>query len=233
MILEGSAIFNKNKEAVQDPYSFRCIPQVHGASKDVVNFVMDIVETEVNSVTDNPTIFPEDDLIVSAGNFHGQPLALAMDQLAIAVSEIGSISERRVYKLISGQRGLPDFLIEDSGLNSGLMIPQYSAASIVSKNKQLCTPSSVDTIDSSKGQEDHVSMGANASTKALEVIENVEKLMAIELFTSSRALEFRRPEKSSEKIETLLKEYRNMVPFRNLDSVLYEDIHKTIEFIRN
>ena len=156
-----------------------------------------------------------------------------MDQLAIAVSEIGSISERRVYKLISGQRGLPDFLIEDSGLNSGLMIPQYSAASIVSKNKQLCTPSSVDTIDSSNGQEDHVSMGANASTKALEVIENVEKLMAIELFTSSRAIEFRRPEKSSEKIETLLKEYRKIVPFRNLDSVLYEDIHKTIEFIRN
>ena len=231
LILEGSELFNKQKDAVQDPYSFRCIPQVHGATKDVVNFIMDVVETEINSVTDNPTIFPDDDLIISAGNFHGQPLALAMDQLAVAVSEIGSISERRVYKLISGQRGLPDFLVEDSGLNSGLMIPQYSAASIVSKNKQLCTPSSVDTIDSSNGQEDHVSMGANAATKTLEVIENVEKLLAIELFTSSRALEFRKPEKSSDKIEAIISEYRKMVPFKDKDSVLYEDLHKTQAFI--
>ncbi len=231
LILEGSELFNKQKDAVQDPYSFRCIPQVHGATKDVVNFIMDVVETEINSVTDNPTIFPDDDLIISAGNFHGQPLALAMDQLAVAVSEIGSISERRVYKLISGQRGLPDFLVEDSGLNSGLMIPQYSAASIVSKNKQLCTPSSVDTIDSSNGQEDHVSMGANAATKTLEVIGNVEKLLAIELFTSSRALEFRKPEKSSDKIEAIISEYRKMVPFKDKDSVLYEDLHKTQAFI--
>ncbi|MBG16116.1 MAG: histidine ammonia-lyase [Crocinitomicaceae bacterium] len=231
LILEGSELFNKQKDAVQDPYSFRCIPQVHGATKDVVNFIMDVVETEINSVTDNPTIFPDDDLIISAGNFHGQPLALSMDQLAVAVSEIGSISERRVYKLISGQRGLPDFLVEDSGLNSGLMIPQYSAASIVSKNKQLCTPSSVDTIDSSNGQEDHVSMGANAATKTLEVIENVEKLLAIELFTSSRALEFRKPEKSSDKIEAIISEYRKMVPFKDKDSVLYEDLHKTQAFI--
>ena len=199
LILEGSQLFNKAEKAVQDPYSFRCIPQVHGATKDALNYIMDVVETEINSVTDNPTIFPDDDLIVSAGNFHGQPLALVLDQLCIAIAEIGSISERRVYKLISGQRGLPAFLIADSGLNSGYMIPQYTAASIVSKNKQLCTPASVDTIDSSNGQEDHVSMGANAATKTLEVVENVEKLLAIELLTASRGLDYRKPLKSSDK----------------------------------
>ena len=220
LILEGSQLFNKAEKAVQDPYSFRCIPQVHGATKDALNYIMDVVETEINSVTDNPTIFPDDDLIVSAGNFHGQPLALVLDQLCIAIAEIGSISERRVYKLISGQRGLPAFLIADSGLNSGYMIPQYTAASIVSKNKQLCTPASVDTIDSSNGQEDHVSMGANAATKTLEVVENVEKLLAIELLTASRGLDYRKPLKSSDKLEAILADYRKIVPFTDKDTVL-------------
>jgi len=231
LILEGSQLFNKAEKAVQDPYSFRCIPQVHGATKDALNFIMDVVETEINSVTDNPTIFPDDDLIVSAGNFHGQPLALVLDQLCIAIAEIGSISERRVYKLISGQRGLPAFLIADSGLNSGYMIPQYTAASIVSKNKQLCTPASVDTIDSSNGQEDHVSMGANAATKALEVVENVEKLLAIELLTASRGLDYRKPLKSSDKLEAILADYRKIVPFTDKDTVLYEDMQKSLAFI--
>ncbi len=231
LILEGSQLFNKAEKAVQDPYSFRCIPQVHGATKDALNYIMDVVETEINSVTDNPTIFPDDDLIVSAGNFHGQPLALVLDQLCIAIAEIGSISERRVYKLISGQRGLPAFLIADSGLNSGYMIPQYTAASIVSKNKQLCTPASVDTIDSSNGQEDHVSMGANAATKTLEVVENVEKLLAIELLTASRGLDYRKPLKSSDKLEAILADYRKIVPFTDKDTVLYEDMQKSLAYI--
>ena len=231
LILEDSQLFNKAEKAVQDPYSFRCIPQVHGATKDALNYIMDVVETEINSVTDNPTIFPDDDLIVSAGNFHGQPLALVLDQLCIAIAEIGSISERRVYKLISGQRGLPAFLIADSGLNSGYMIPQYTAASIVSKNKQLCTPASVDTIDSSNGQEDHVSMGANAATKTLEVVENVEKLLAIELLTASRGLDYRKPLKSSDKLEAILADYRKIVPFTDKDTVLYEDMQKSLAFI--
>ena len=231
MVLDGSELQQKEKIHVQDPYSFRCVPQVHGATKDVLSHIIQVVETEINAVTDNPTIFPEDDLIVSAGNFHGQPLALALDQLSIAMAEIGSISERRVYKLISGQRGLPAFLIEDSGLNSGLMIPQYTAASIVSKNKQLCTPCSVDTIDSSNGQEDHVSMGANAATKALEVIENVEKLLAIELFAAAQALEFRKPGKSSLIVEDILSDYRKEVPFLENDTVMHFKLQRTVDYI--
>ena len=231
MVLDGSELQQKEKNHVQDPYSFRCVPQVHGATKDVLSHIIQVVETEINAVTDNPTIFPEDDLIVSAGNFHGQPLALALDQLSIAMAEIGSISERRVYKLISGQRGLPAFLIEDSGLNSGLMIPQYTAASIVSKNKQLCTPCSVDTIDSSNGQEDHVSMGANAATKALEVIENVEKLLAIELFAAAQALEFRKPGKSSVIVEDILSDYRKEVPFLENDTVMHFKLQRTVDYI--
>ena len=231
MVLDGSELQQKEKNHVQDPYSFRCVPQVHGATKDVLSHIIQVVETEINAVTDNPTIFPEDDLIVSAGNFHGQPLALALDQLSIAMAEIGSISERRVYKLISGQRGLPAFLMEDSGLNSGLMIPQYTAASIVSKNKQLCTPCSVDTIDSSNGQEDHVSMGANAATKALEVIENVEKLLAIELFAAAQALEFRKPGKSSVIVEDILSDYRKEVPFIENDTVMHFKLQRTVDYI--
>ena len=229
--LEGSEIINQQKAHVQDPYSFRCIPQVHGASSDTIDYVASVFLTEINSVTDNPTIFPEENLIISAGNFHGQPLALALDFLAIALAELGNISERRTYQLISGQRGLPPFLVADPGLNSGLMIPQYTAASIVSQNKQLCTPASVDSIVSSNGQEDHVSMGANAATKAFKVVENLERILAIELLTASQALEFRRPLQSSRTIESLMKEYRKIVPFIDEDRVLYEDIKNSIAFL--
>jgi histidine ammonia-lyase len=212
-MLEGSQLISHKKAHVQDPYSFRCIPQVHGASKDAINYAKSVVLTEINSVTDNPTIFPEEDLIVSGGNFHGQPLALIFDYLAIALAELGSISERRVYRLIAGQRDLPEFLVANPGLNSGFMIPQYTAASIVSQNKQLCTPSSVDSIPSSNEQEDHVSMGANGATKLLRVAENLEKILAIELFTSIQALEFRRPLRSSALLEDIVKSFREIVPY--------------------
>ncbi|MEI6816747.1 MAG: histidine ammonia-lyase [Bacteroidota bacterium] len=232
-ILEDSEIIKQQKAHVQDPYSFRCIPQVHGASIDAIEYVASVFLTEINSVTDNPTIFPDDDLVISAGNFHGQPLALALDFLAIALSELGNISERRTYQLISGQRGLPPFLVANPGLNSGLMIPQYTAASIVSQNKQLCSPASVDSIVSSNGQEDHVSMGANAATKAFKVVENLEKILAIELLTAAQALEFRRPLRSSSIIESMIENYRKTVPFISQDRVLYDDIRKSIEFIKN
>jgi histidine ammonia-lyase len=196
-ILKNSEIQQKNKEHVQDPYSFRCIPQVHGASLDVFKYCSKIIEREINAVTDNPTIFVEDNEIVSAGNFHGQPIALTMDFLAISLSELGSISERRIFKLISGSRNLPAFLIAKPGINSGFMIPQYTCASIVSQNKQLCTPASIDTIDSSNGQEDHVSMGANAATKLYRIIEKCYTIQSIELMNAAQALEFRRPLKSS------------------------------------
>jgi len=230
--LEGSELIEQEKVNVQDPYSFRCMPQVHGATKDVIEYVKGVVETEINSVTDNPTIFPDEDMIISAGNFHGQPLALSLDNLAIAISELGSISERRIYKLISGTRGLPPFLVAHPGLNSGFMIPQYSAASVVSKNKQLCTPSSVDTIDSSNGQEDHVSMGANAATKTVEVIKNVEKIIGTELFTATQALEFRKPLKSSEYIENLLVEFRKMVSFVGDDKIMHDEMEKSRVFVQ-
>ena len=232
-ILEGSQLISRHKPHVQDPYSFRCIPQVHGASKDAINYARTVVFTEINSVTDNPTIFPELDLIISGGNFHGQPLALVFDHLAIALAELGSISERRVYRLIAGQRNLPEFLVANPGLNSGFMIPQYTAASIVSQNKQLCTPSSVDSIPSSNEQEDHVSMGANGATRLLRVVENLEKILAIELFTAAQALEFRRPLKSSDYIENIIEEYRRSVGFITDDKVMYDDIARSVSFIRN
>jgi histidine ammonia-lyase len=232
-ILKGSQLISRKKAHVQDPYSFRCIPQVHGASKDAVNYAKSVILTEINSVTDNPTIFPEDDLIVSGGNFHGQPLALIFDYLAIALAELGSISERRVYRLIAGQRDLPEFLVANPGLNSGFMIPQYTAASVVSQNKQLCTPSSVDSIPSSNEQEDHVSMGANGATKLLRVAENLEKILAIELFTAIQALEFRRPLRSSEMLEDLVKSFRESVSFINNDKVMYSEIEKSVDFIRS
>jgi histidine ammonia-lyase len=225
-MLEGSQLISREKAHVQDPYSFRCIPQVHGASKDAISYAKSVMLTEINSVTDNPTIFPEEDLIVSGGNFHGQPLALIFDYLAIALAELGSISERRVYRLIAGQRDLPEFLVANPGLNSGFMIPQYTAASIVSQNKQLCTPSSVDSIPSSNEQEDHVSMGANG------VAENLEKILAIELFTSIQALEFRRPLRSSKLLENIVKSFRGKVPFINDDKVMYTEIEKSIQFLR-
>ncbi len=231
-LLKGSKMQEQKKEHVQDPYSFRCIPQVHGASKDAIAHASAVFFTEINSVTDNPTIFPEEDLIISAGNFHGQPLALAMDYLAIALSELGSISERRTFQLISGQRNLPSFLIREPGLNSGLMIPQYTAASLVSQSKQLCTPASVDSIVSSNGQEDHVSMGANAATKLYRVVNNLETILAIELLTAAQALEMRRPSKSSPAIEKLIAGYRKEVPFIDKDRVFAGDIKSSAGFLR-
>ena len=230
-LLEGSEMIAGEKVKVQDPYSFRCMPQVHGASKDAINYVSSVVEREINSVTDNPTIFVEEDMIISGGNFHGQPLALSLDFLAIAIAELGSISERRVYRLIAGDRHLPEFLVVEPGLNSGFMIPQYAAASIVSQNKQLCTPCSVDSIPSSNEQEDHVSMGGNAATKALKVANNVEKILAIELLNAAQALEFNRPKKSSEYIENFVAEFRKVVPFNKIDRVMYKDINDAIEFL--
>ncbi len=231
--LDNSELIEQKGKAVQDPYSFRCMPQVHGASKDTLNFVKNTFETEINSVTDNPNIFIEEDMIISAGNFHGQPLALGADYLAIAIAELGSISERRTYQLISGLRGLPAFLVNEPGLNSGFMIPQYTAASIASANKQLCTPSSIDSIVSSNGQEDHVSMGANGAVKCKTVVDNVERILAIELLNATQALEFRRPLKSSSFIESLVEVYRKEVPFVETDRLLHNDIQKSIEFIRN
>lgn len=230
--LHGSEIINRSGKQTQDPYSFRCVPQVHGASKDAITYVRTVFETEINSVTDNPNVFPDEDRIISAGNFHGQPLALSLDFLCIALAELGSISERRVFQLISGQRNLPPFLIKDAGLNSGLMIAQYTAASIVSENKQLCTPSSVDSIVSSNGQEDHVSMGANGATKCLRVVNNLENILAIELLTAAQALDFRKPLKSSPKIEQIISAYRKSVSFNNADRILAEDIKKSVVYIQ-
>ena len=231
-ILEGSELLNRSKADVQDPYSFRCIPQIHGATKDTLRHIEEVFEAELNSATDNPTVLPDEDIIVSAGNFHGQPLALNNDFMAIAMAELGSVSERRTYQLISGKRGLPSFLVAHPGLNSGFMIPQYTAASIVSKNKQLCTPSSIDTIDSSQGQEDHVSMGANAAVKCREVLDNVEQILAIELFNAAQALEFRRPFKSSPAIEKFVEKYRKFVPYIAEDEIMFHHIHKSRDFLR-
>lgn len=231
--LEDSEIIAQSKAHVQDPYSFRCIPQVHGASKDAIDYVKKVFRTEINSVTDNPSIFVGEDLILSGGNFHGQPLALALDFLGIALSELGSISERRTYQLISGLRGLPAFLVNDPGLNSGFMIPQYTAASIASQNKQLATPASIDSIVSSNGQEDHVSMGANAATKTLRIVENVERILAIELLNGSQALEYRRPLLSSEFIERFVQSYREEVTFVSEDRILHYDIEKSVAFLNS
>lgn len=231
--LADSEIAQLKKEQVQDPYSFRCIPQVHGASKDAFKHILSVFLREINSVTDNPNIFPEEDMILSGGNFHGQPLALSLDYLAIAMSEIGNIAERRTYQLISGQRGLPLFLVKDPGLHSGFMIPQYTAAGIVSENKQLCTPASVDSISSSNNQEDHVSMGANAATKCYRVIQNVEKLLAIELLSAAQALDFRRPQKSSTAVEKIVRAFREKVSFNEQDRVLHDDMKMAIDFVNS
>ena len=231
--LDGSEIIEQPKVHVQDPYSFRCMPQVHGASKDAIDYAKKVFKTEINSVTDNPNIFIESDQIISGGNFHGQPLALAIDFMAIALAELGSISERRTYQLISGTRNLPAFLVDNPGLNSGLMIPQYTAASIASQNKQLATPASIDSIVSSNGQEDHVSMGANAATKALRVLDNLERILAIELMNASQAIEYRRPLQSSDFIEMFLKAYREEVPFIKEDRILHYDIEKTVSFLNS
>ncbi|MCB9298916.1 MAG: histidine ammonia-lyase [Lewinellaceae bacterium] len=230
--LGGSGLAVRDKYYVQDPYAFRCAPQVHGASWDAIKHTERVFLTEANGVTDNPNIFPDSDAILSGGNFHAQPLALVLDYLAIALAELGSISERRTYQLISGARGLPSFLTAHAGLNSGLMIPQYTAASIVSQNKQLCTPASVDSIVSSNGQEDHVSMAANAATKCRRVVQNLERILAIEWMTAAQAMEFRRPSQSSPAIEDLLRQYRGVVPALEEDRVLREDMERTVGFLR-
>ena len=232
-LLNGSAIAAAEGKQVQDPYSFRCIPQVHGATKDTFEHVRSVFLREINSVTDNPNVFPDEDLIVSGGNFHGQPLALCLDFLAIAMSELSNISERRTYQLISGQRGLPLFLVKDAGLNSGFMIPQYTAAGIVSENKQLCTPASVDSISSSNNQEDHVSMGANAATKCYRVVKNLEKVLAIELLTAAQALDFRRPQQSSPDIEAVVKAFREKVSFNEADRILHTDMMEAVKFLES
>lgn len=232
-LLQGSEIADKPKDYVQDPYSFRCIPQVHGTTKDTIAYVKSVIDTEINSATDNPTVCPDEDLIISAGNFHGEPIAQPMDFLAIGLSELANISERRIYKLISGTRGLPSFLVAKPGLNSGFMIAQYTAASVVSLNKSLATPSSVDSIPSSQGQEDHVSMGANAAIKLYKIVLNVERVLAIELFNAAQALEFRRPLKSSPAVEAIFEKYRKVVPFIVNDEVMYPHIQHSIEFLRN
>ena len=231
-LLEGSEIIQQPKKHVQDPYSFRCIPQVHGASADAIFYVKDIFITEINGVTDNPNVFPDDDEIISAGNFHGQPLALPLDFLALALAELGNISERRTYQLISGARDLPNYLVANPGINSGLMIPQYTAASLVSQNKQYCTPSSADSIVSSNGQEDHVSMGANAAIKTYKVVNNLYRILAIELITATQALEFRRPLKTSHYLEDFMDNFRQLIPFIEDDRVLYEDMAKAEQFLR-
>ncbi len=230
--LEGSELIRQPKKHVQDPYSFRCMPQVHGAVKDALEYVGNVIETEINSPTDNPTIFPESDIIVSAGNFHGEPIALPMDYLTLALSELASISERRIYRLISGHRNLPPFLVAKPGLNSGFMIPQYAAASIVNQNKGLCWPTSCDSIPSSQGQEDHVSMGGNSATKLCRVVANTERVLAIELFNAAQALEFRRPLKTSPELEEWHSEYRKHVPFIDNDTVMTPYIQASVEFLR-
>ena len=232
-LLEGSEIAKQPKKHVQDPYSFRCIPQVHGASKDTIAYVADVLETEINSATDNPTIFPDSDEVISAGNFHGQPIALAMDFLAIAVAELANISERRIYKIISGARNLPNFLVAAPGVNSGFMIPQYTAASIVSQSKGLCWPASCDSIPSSQGQEDHVSMGSNAATKLWKVVQNTERVLAIELMNAAQALEFRRPLLSSKPIEAMFAAYRKVVPFVDNDTVMFPHIASSVKFLQD
>lgn len=231
-LLAGSEIIEKPKSYVQDPYSFRCVPQVHGAAKDTIEYVKSVIDTEINSATDNPTVCPDEDIIISAGNFHGEPIALPMDFLAIALSELANISERRIYKLVSGTRGLPSFLVANPGVNSGFMITQYTAASVVSLNKNLCSPASADSIPSCQGQEDHVSMGANAAIKLYKVVLNTERVLAIELFNAAQALEFRRPLKSSTAIEKIFDEYRRIVPFIVNDEVMYPHIQHSVEFLR-
>lgn len=232
-LLSESPLANEAKEHIQDPYSFRCMPQVHGASIDAIEHVKQVVERELNSVSDNPLIFPDEDKIISAGNFHGQPLAVSYDYLSIALAELANISERRTFQLIMGKNGLPVYLVKKPGLHSGFMIPQYTSAGIVSQNKQLCSPASVDSIVSSNGQEDHVSMGANAATKLYEVVENVYQVLAIELFTAAQALEFRRPKKSSPVIEEFMQEYRKLVPFLEEDEQMHPHMVNTKDFLMN
>ncbi|MDC1108421.1 histidine ammonia-lyase [Flavobacteriaceae bacterium] len=229
----NSEIAKSEKIHTQDPYSFRCIPQVHGATLDTIHYATSVIIKEVNSVNDNPIIFHKEDRIISGGNFHGQPLAYVLDFLKIAISEIGNISERRTYNLISGQRNLPSFLVNNPGLNSGFMIPQYTAASLVSLNKQLSSPSSVDSIVSSNGQEDHVSMGANSAILLFDISENVKKILSIELFNSAQAIDLKNPLKTSNFLHQFISIYRNKVEFISEDKLMHNEINSTLDFIES
>lgn len=230
--LTQSQIIMGDKVSVQDPYSFRCVPQVHGACLTAIDHAYDIITEEIQAVTDNPNVFAEHDEIISAGNFHAQPLAMVLDYLAIALSELGNISERRTYKLIHGDRGLPPYLTDHAGLESGFMIAQYTAASIASQNKQLCTPASVDSIVSSIGQEDHVSMAANAATKTYKVVDNLYRLLSIELMVAAKALEYRDVTKASPQSQNLYDDYRKVVSTLDRDRVLHNDMVAGEQFLR-
>ncbi len=219
-------------EKVQDPYCLRCVPQVHGASRDALDYVSGVLEIEINSVTDNPIVF-ENGEIVSGGNFHGQPLALSLDFAAIALAELANISERRTYFLLDGHDELPILLIKDAGINSGFMIPQYTAASLVSENKILCHPASVDSIPTCLGQEDHVSMGSISATKLLEVYHNVEHVLAIELLSSAQALDYRRPLKAGLGVELAHAHIRKTVNHIEKDCGFQESIKNCVEMIRD
>ncbi|WP_298502334.1 histidine ammonia-lyase [uncultured Maribacter sp.] len=234
-LLHGSEIMEDHIdcERVQDPYSLRCIPQVHGASRNAWLHLKELVEIELNSVTDNPIIINEE-LTISGGNFHGQPLAMALDYACLAASEIGNISDRRIYLALEGNSpGVPKLLMEDTGINSGYMILQYTTAALASENKGLCFPSSADSIPTSLGQEDHVSMGSIGGRKALQVIENVEKILAIELLTAAQAFEFRKPLKSGILLDEIHKEIRTKVAFVDKDRVFADDIQTGIKIVQN
>lgn len=217
---------------VQDPYCLRCVPQVHGASRDAIQHAISVVETELNSVTDNPLVFPDGD-ILSGGNFHGQPLALVLDFSKIALSEIASISERRTYLLLGGHDELPKLLMAETGINSGFMIPQYTSAALVSENKVLSHPSSVDSIPTSLGQEDHVSMGSISALHLLKILENVETVLGIELFTAAQALDFRKPLKPGKGVEIAHNYVRSVIPHATEDHYFKDDISKAVEFIKS
>lgn len=231
MLLENSEILASHRDCgkVQDPYCLRCVPQVHGASRDALNYAARVIETELNSVTDNPLVFEDD--IISGGNFHGQPLALALDFAAIAVAELASISERRTYLLLAGHDGLPPLLMRETGINSGFMIPQYTSAALVSENKVLCHPASVDTIPTSLGQEDHVSMGSISALKLLRVLQNTERVLAIELLTACQALDFREPLKPGIGVQLCHEFIRSMLPHATEDYLVGNDMNQCIAFI--
>ncbi len=233
-LLVDSEILESHRDCgkVQDPYCLRCVPQVHGASRDALRHCVEAVETEINSVTDNPLVFEDGD-IISGGNFHGQPLALAIDYAKIALAEMASISERRTYLLLEGHDGLPELLMEETGINSGFMIPQYTSAALVSENKVLCHPASVDSIPTSLGQEDHVSMGSIGALKLLEVYQNVEQVLAIELFTAAQALDFRKPLRPGKGVELAHKYVREAIPHADTDHYFKDDINKAVELLQN
>jgi histidine ammonia-lyase len=233
-LLEGSEILASHRDCgkVQDPYSLRCVPQVHGASRDALDYARGCIETELNSVTDNPLVFETGD-ILSGGNFHGQPLALAMDFAAIALAELGSISERRTYLMLEGHDGLPKLLMQDTGVNSGFMIPQYTAAALVSENKILCHPASVDSIPTSLGQEDHVSMGSISAFKLLAVLRNVERVLAVELLTSAQALDFRTAFSPGNGVALAHKSLRREIEHAVKDYEVRNDLEKCAEILRS